>query len=135
MVAPGQTGRGPDILPVLNFSLFLPYCLQTASHRLQTLAKMTLRHSAKIICNIKILVGFNWLVGLIDPICNFMSEKAWNCNFVDLLKICKISLSEMRYNYHNISICWVQPNTTTRNNKKTKCSFFSSIWCYSRATL
>ena len=29
-----------------NFSLFLLNCLQTASHRLQTLAKMTLRHSA-----------------------------------------------------------------------------------------
>ena len=44
----------PDILPVLDFSLFLLYCLQTASHRLQTLAKMTL-----LVCNIKILVGFN----------------------------------------------------------------------------
>ena len=107
---------GPDILPVLDFSLFLLYIafrqLLIDCKRLQKWRYATPR----IICNIKILVGFNWL-GLIDPNCNlrFHARKAWNCNLVDLLKICKISLSEMRYNYHNISIRWLQPNTTTRN--------------------
>ena len=47
-----RAGQAPADYQFYNFSLFLLYCPQTASQRLQILAKMKLRHSANYLPNI-----------------------------------------------------------------------------------
>ena len=110
-----------------NFSLFLLNCLQTASHRLQTLAKMTLRHSANYLQHKNTGLGLTWANW---PNLQFQISWAKKPGIV-ILWICSkyVKFHWVKCDIIIITLAYVGFNQIRRHETKTKCSFFRSIWC------